>query len=62
MGFWPWNTPIGVTLGDAEAEDLIVDEEAEWIEDILFEYGTNTCACSPFESVVGIWVFARGDG
>jgi hypothetical protein len=39
MGFWPWNTPIGVTLGDAEAEDLIVDEEAEWTEDILFEKG-----------------------
>jgi hypothetical protein len=36
MGFWPWNTPIGVTLGDAEAEDF-VDEEAEWTEDILFE-------------------------
>ena len=62
MGFWPWNTPIGVTLGDAEAEDLIVDEEAEWTEDILFELGTNTRACSPFESVVGIWFFARGDG
>jgi hypothetical protein len=61
MGFWPWNTPIGVTLGDAEAEDLIVDEEAEWTEDILFEEGTNTRACSPFERVVGIWVFARGD-